>query len=361
MVTRRQLMRFIRFILITLLSVGIGVVAISEYGLLDDSAPRKWHPSAKLENQIKNKEVPQTRMLSETFKGDLYQWIGKTSKEVLNQMGEPKRKDLSAYGYTWWVYTNNTQHIQLGISDGKVVTIFAAGNNLGAEPLKIGQGYETLKDHLSFEDTVNYRSGVSTYQFELTDEDVTMRPLVKMTDDVFAQLYFDTFDKRLMSLRILDGETLLKHSPYQMVYRGNIGNPKQISPETWDKIEKGMEQQIFEITNMMRKNYKRNALEWEEAAGEVAFLHSKDMEENDYFSHYDLNGGGLKERLTERNIAYLSAGENIAAKYSDAPAVIAGWLNSEGHREALLNDSYTHLGVGVYRFHYTQNFLEKIQ
>ncbi|MDY0396277.1 CAP domain-containing protein [Virgibacillus halophilus] len=36
-----------------------------------------------------------------------------------------------------------------------------------------------------------------------------------------------------------------------------------------------------------------------------------------------------------------------------------GWLNSKGHREALLNKDYTNLGVGVYKFYYTQNFLAK--
>ncbi|MFB4475823.1 CAP domain-containing protein, partial [Oceanobacillus caeni] len=30
---------------------------------------------------------------------------------------------------------------------------------------------------------------------------------------------------------------------------------------------------------------------------------------------------------------------------------------SEGHREALLSEDYTHIGVGVYRLYYTQNFL----
>ncbi|MBR3119412.1 MAG: CAP domain-containing protein, partial [Oceanobacillus sp.] len=43
----------------------------------------------------------------------------------------------------------------------------------------------------------------------------------------------------------------------------------------------------------------------------------------------------------------------------DAPAAMEGWLNSEGHREALLSNDYTHIGVGVHRLYYTQNFLGK--
>jgi Uncharacterized protein with SCP/PR1 domains len=40
-------------------------------------------------------------------------------------------------------------------------------------------------------------------------------------------------------------------------------------------------------------------------------------------------------------------------------AVMEGWLNSEGHRETLLNEQYNYLGVGVHRLYYTQNFLLK--
>src|SRR5699024_8073143 len=208
---------------------------------------------------------------------------------------------------------------------------------------------------------VNYRHGVSTYQFELTNKDLKKQPLIKDKDNVFVQLYFDTFNKRLKSLIIIYGDVLLKHRPYQMVYSISLDETKELSDDKWLKVEKGMEKQIFDITNVLRKTYDKNELKWEESVREVAFLHSKDMEENDYFSHHNLDGGGLKERLADKNIFFSAAGENIAAGYSDAPAVVAGWLNSEEHRDALLNESYTHLRVGVYRLYYTQKFLTKYE
>lgn len=58
-----------------------------------------------------------------------------------------------------------------------------------------------------------------------------------------------------------------------------------------------MEQQIYDITNIIRHRHGKDKLDWEESVSNVAFLHSKDMEENNYFSHYSLNGDGLKERL----------------------------------------------------------------
>ena len=355
-------MRLIKFIFIILIISAITYLTIQKSDLFQETTIEKWNYTMPKESKLKSKDIPEERKLSKTFQGDLFDWIGKTSEALLNKMGEPKSQDLSAYGYTWWVYKDsNDQYIQFGIKDDKIVTIFAAGEDLGTDPLKIGQKYDSVKDEFHFDDKVNYRHGVSTYQFELTTKDLKKQPLIKVTDNVFVQLYFDTFNERLTSLRILDGDVLLKHRPYQMVYRGSLEEPKKLSDDKWLEVEKGMEQQIFDITNVIRKAYDKNELKWEESVREVAFLHSKDMEENDYFSHHNLDGGGLKERLADKDIFYSAAGENIAAEYSDAPAVVAGWLNSEEHRDALLNESYTHLGVGVYRLYYTQNFLTKYE
>jgi len=39
-------------------------------------------------------------------------------------------------------------------------------------------------------------------------------------------------------------------------------------------------------------------------------------------------------------------GENIAAGYGTAEAVMTGWMNSPGHRANILNGQYSHIGVG---------------
>ncbi|WP_052000903.1 CAP domain-containing protein [Gracilibacillus halophilus] len=120
-----------------------------------------------------------------------------------------------------------------------------------------------------------------------------------------------------------------------------------------------MAQQIFDITNIIREQKEVPRLKWDAEAAIAAKHHSEDMNENQYFSHYRLNGDGLKKRLMDVEATYLSAGENIAAHYIDSPATIHGWMNSEGHRETLLNEAYNYLGVGVYELYYTQNFIEK--
>jgi uncharacterized protein YkwD len=45
-------------------------------------------------------------------------------------------------------------------------------------------------------------------------------------------------------------------------------------------------------------------------------------------------------------LSYSAAGENIAAGQQTAAAVVQAWMNSQGHRENILNSSYTQIGVG---------------
>lgn len=311
-------------------------------------------------NKLMEKPVPENIFKNQRFQGEVYQWIGKTTSELMEEFGQPSRKDLSSYGYTWWVYTNQqTQYIQFGVKDDKIQTIYATGNDIQIQPFTVGQSYENVDKELGFSEEVTYTNGMSSYTFLLDEEDIKMRPLVKLSDNLFLQVYFDTFTNKLSSVRVMTGDVLLTQRPYGLRYRGKLPEGPVLSDKEWKDIEYGMEQQIFDITNVIRYSFDRKTLSWEDKVSEVAFLHSKDMAENNYFSHYSPNGNGLKERLEAKDISYFSAGENIAAQYIDAPAAVEGWLNSEGHREALLHSDYTHLGVGVYRLYYTQNFLTK--
>jgi uncharacterized protein YkwD len=354
-------MRLIRGILLFTIVAFITFYILEKKDINPDEAMDSIsHILTQKKNDIADKSVPENIVANQKFQGEIYQWIGKTSKDLTKVFGEPKRKDLSSYGYTWWVYTNQkTQYIQFGIMDNKIVTVYAAGNDMKIDPLQIGASYESVDSELHFLNEVTYNQGVSSYTFQLDKEDMKMRPLVRIGNDLFLQLYFDTFTNELSSIRIMKGDILLKQRPYGLRYRGNLPESLTLTDDEWEKVEHGMEQQIFDLTNVIRFRFQKDSLSWEDKVSEVAFLHSKDMAENQYFSHFSQNGNGLKERLDAKDVYYFAAGENIAAQYVDAPAAVEGWLNSEGHREALLHNEYTHLGVGVYRLYYTQNFLTK--
>jgi uncharacterized protein YkwD len=309
---------------------------------------------------LEPKTPPDVPVQRELLEGDIYHWIGKTEQDLIEIKGEPIRKDLSAYEYVWWVYHDDREnYMQFGMEEGEIRTVYAIGDNASLAAIQIGDSYTAIEDEVKFEDEVVYTDGVASFAFQMTDEDIIRRPLIKLSDDLFAQLYFDTFTNNLSSIRLMEADILLRHQPYEIIYRGTLPEKPNLTEEQWSQVERGMEQQIFDISNVIRSRFGQSKLEWNKEVSEVAYNHSKDMEEQNYFSHFSLNGDGLKERLDVTGIFYISAGENIAAQYPDAPSAVEGWLNSESHRDALLLEDYTHLGVGVHRFYYTQNFLAK--
>lgn len=285
--------------------------------------------------------------------------LGKDIEAMKSVLGEPTRVDLSAYGFHWWIFNNDLdQYIQAGVLNGKVVTAYGIGPELNAEPFRIGQPVEEIFSLNVIEPEVTFELNGSSYKFELSEQDMNTRPMIKM-GEYFVQLYIDKFTGSVSSIRYMDKDTLVKQRPYEMVYRGELLEPPVPTEGDWLRIEAGTEKQILDITNVMRSRHALENLQWDDKTAEVAFAHSKDMAEEDYFSHESKEFGDLSDRLKAADVLYELAGENIAANYTDAPAVVEGWLNSESHREALLNNEFTHLGVGVYRKHYTQNFVKR--
>ena len=287
--------------------------------------------------------------------------MGKTSKELISELGKPTRIDPSLYDYEWWIYPEAYEkYVQIGITDNKVVTVFVTGAKAEIQPFKIGQSITEIYTTTQVETNINIEHQNGSYRFELSEDDLNSRPLI-LLGDFFAQLYIDKFTGTLSSVRLLDKESLIKLHPYEMVYRGELLEANLSSEIKEEEVERGKARQIFDLTNVIRVRHGIKPLEWDEQLAEVAYEHSKDMFESEQFSHISEKSGELSDRLEANHVLYQIAGENIAANYIDAPAVIEGWLNSKGHRESLLNEEFTHLGVGVYKKHYTQNFIGKWQ
>lgn len=237
------------------------------------------------------------------------------------------------------------------------MTVYAIGSNVNISPYKIGQEVGEIYTTTPIETNISLDYENSSYRFELSEDEINNRPLIQM-GDYYAQLYFDKFTGTLSSIRYMDKRTLLHLRPYELVYRGELLETDE-AVEKDEAVERGNEQQILDMTNVLRSRFNLGTVEWDQQTATVALGHSQDMHDTETFSHTSDKFGDLEERLKTGEVFYQVAGENIAAGYADAPAVIEGWLNSKGHRECLLNEKFTHLGVGVYDKYFTQNFIEK--
>ncbi len=82
------------------------------------------------------------------------------------------------------------------------------------------------------------------------------------------------------------------------------------------------------------------------------------------FSHTRPDGSACYTALTGTAKDYGIAGENIAAGNRAPAATFEQWMNSTGHRENMLRDGFSHMGVGyrhvptaLYRYYWVQMFL----
>ncbi|TMW73096.1 CAP domain-containing protein [Alteribacter natronophilus] len=298
----------------------------------------------------------ETEDISDTEVSEGYHtYIGETAEVLTDAYGDPDRTDMTQYGYEWYVW-NEDHYLQAGVSEGEVVSLYTNMYSDLLSPFTVGEPYEELKADQGFEEEVSLTGDFSTFTFNLSESDVKTRPLVEY-DGVYVQLYFDTFDGTLSSVRYSDEETLVLHQPYSLTYSRSMPEKPELSDGEWEAVEEGMARQVFDLTNNFRKRHGIEELEWHEDTAQVALGHSRDMYENEYFSHSSPAHGELSDRLTAEGVQYHMAAENIAARYDDAAAAVEGWLNSEGHRVNLKHEDLTHLGVGVYREFYTQNFI----
>ncbi len=82
------------------------------------------------------------------------------------------------------------------------------------------------------------------------------------------------------------------------------------------------------------------------ALSNVARAHSQDMVEHKFIAHISPTLGDTEARLKRAGIAWQQFGENIGMA-STTVEVHQGLMASPGHREAIVNPAYTHVGIGA--------------
>lgn len=124
-----------------------------------------------------------------------------------------------------------------------------------------------------------------------------------------------------------------------------------------------LEQLVHERVNEARAENGLGPLSFDDGLREVARYHSRDMAENNYFSHTSPDGGtmtdrydrfGYECRIPLGEYRYATGAENIFMYGSSAPSeeelaqmVVDGWMDSEGHRANIVDENHRRQGIGV--------------
>src|SRR5262245_10566128 len=125
------------------------------------------------------------------------------------------------------------------------------------------------------------------------------------------------------------------------------------------------EKTLVELTNKERKEKDLPALKPSPLLFKIAREHSANMAKQKKMDH-NLDGKNPAQRIKEAGYKYYAQGENIAhfdfpGKKLPLDVLMKGWMSSKGHRENILRDLYTEIGIGIARddkgiYYFTQVF-----
>lgn len=274
--------------------------------------------------------------------------LGATRAEVKAELGDSKSHSLNEYGTEWFTYHKDYQNFVMVSFDevGKVNAVYTnddlisskAGIHYGASKEDVRNAYGTpLKE---------IRKGLNVYVLQENEG----MDLFK-TGDSYMYVFYDLHQNNTVTaIQLMT--TALEQRKSDMFAVGDVS------------LRNGFEQQLFDLTNAARVRHGRSILHWDDAISETARKHSVDMAINDYFSHDNLEGLSPFDRMKEDNIKFKRAGENLAYGQSSSIFAHEGLMNSKGHRDNILIEDYSHLGIGVAfndksQPYYTENFFLK--
>ncbi len=134
---------------------------------------------------------------------------------------------------------------------------------------------------------------------------------------------------------------------------------QKITIPTVDEGVSSYEKEVVRLVNEIRVKNGLNPLTEDWELSRVARYKSRDMKNNNYFSHTSPTYGSPFNMMKSFGIKYKTAAENIAKGQATPQAVVNAWMNSAGHRANILNSSYTKIGVGYVKSgnYWTQMFI----
>ena len=238
--------------------------------------------------------------------------LNDSKKDVEDTFGEPKRSSLNEYNSKWNTYHNDyKEFIMVSYDENNKVTGLFTNQDLinSSTKITLGSSKEIVREEIGTPESIIRKGGVN---YELANNETYD---LFQNDQSYITVFYD------------------KHSNYTVsaiqIINKNMENKKEtLFPDPSDELNKGFKYQLFDLTNATRVKHDLPILDWDEKISKTAEKHSLDMAENQYFSHTNLNGKTISERMEEDNINFLSAGENLAFGQFSSIFAHQGLMNS---------------------------------
>jgi len=105
--------------------------------------------------------------------------------------------------------------------------------------------------------------------------------------------------------------------------------------------------EVIALVNEERKKAGVSPLKQDLALNQLAIIKAQDMIQRKYFDHSSPYYGQPWDMATLFDYEFTRFGENIARNFTQPKDVVNAWMASEKHRENILKENYTNIGVGI--------------
>lgn len=110
---------------------------------------------------------------------------------------------------------------------------------------------------------------------------------------------------------------------------------------------------LLQATNTQRVSNGAASLQLNQTLSAAAQTKAQDMVARNYWSHNTPEGEEPWKFITNAGYSYSRAGENLAYGFATSDETVTGWMNSQTHRDNLLDTNFTEVGFG---FANSENF-----
>lgn len=110
---------------------------------------------------------------------------------------------------------------------------------------------------------------------------------------------------------------------------------------------KELETEVVRLVNIERSNRGLQTLQQNWELSRIARYKSQDMIDKGYFAHTSPTYGSFFHMIDSFGVKASGAAENIAQGQRTPQHVMSSWMNSPGHKNNILSESFSEIGVGV--------------
>lgn len=105
--------------------------------------------------------------------------------------------------------------------------------------------------------------------------------------------------------------------------------------------------EVIRLTNEKRVAQGLSALREDPVLSQAALAKGADMLNKDYWAHISPDGTEPWAFFASAGYTYRYAGENLARDFSNPTDAVEAWMASPSHRDNLLSDKYSDIGIAV--------------